>query len=298
VFLVLSLTAAFTYGAADFLGGLASRRANTIAVVTISQGAGLLMVALLLPMLTSAAPGRSDWIWGGIAGLTGGVGVALLYRALAVGVMAVVAPTTAVCAVLVPVLIAIALGERPGTRESLGIGLAVVAIVLVSQSATSGSQTSTSDRRLPDPGEATRPGLAEGSGLGLSLASGVAIGLFFLSLARTNAAAGLWPLLAARAISVSLFAAMTVVYRVPLRIPPLVLATTVGAGIVDMLANLFFLLASRQGPLTLAVTLTSLYPASTVLLARVVVGERLAPRQWAGVAFALVAIVTIVGTTR
>jgi drug/metabolite transporter (DMT)-like permease len=282
VFLVLSLTAAFTYGAADFLGGLASRRANTIAVVTISQGAGLLMVALLLPMLTSAAPGRSDWIWGGVAGLTGGVGVALLYRALAVGVMAVVAPTTAVCAVLVPVIIAIALGERPGARESVGIGLAVVAIVLVSQSASM-SGTSTADTQ---------------SGLGLSLASGVAIGLFFLSLARTNAAAGLWPLLAARAISVSLFAAMAAFYRVPLRMPPPVLATTISGGIVDMLANLFFLLASRQGPLTLAVTLTSLYPASTVLLARVVVGERLAPRQWAGVAFALVAIVTIVGATR
>jgi drug/metabolite transporter (DMT)-like permease len=283
VFLVLSLTAAFTYGAADFLGGLASRRANTVAVVMISQGAGLLMVALLLPMLTSAAPGRSDWIWGAIAGLTGGIGVALLYRALAVGVMAVVAPTTAVCAVLVPVLIAIALGERPGTRESVGIVLAVAAIVLVSQSANTGGGTSAAGKR---------------SGLGLSVASGVLIGLFFLALARTNAAAGLWPLLAARAISVSLFAAMAVVYRVPLRMPPPVMVITIGGGIVDMLANLFFLLASRQGPLTLAVTLTSLYPASTVLLARVVVGERLAPRQWAGVAFALVAIVTIVGATR
>jgi uncharacterized membrane protein len=282
VFLVLSLTAAFTYGAADFLGGLASRRANTIAVVVISQGAGLVMVALLLPMLSSAAPGRSDWIWGAIAGLTGGIGVALLYRALAVGVMAVVAPTTAVCAVLVPVLIAIALGERPGTRESVGIVLAVAAIVLVSQSANTGG-TSTAGKR---------------SGLGLSVASGVLIGLFFLALARTNAAAGLWPLLAARAISVSLFAAMAVFSRVPLRMPPPVLAITISGGIVDMLANLFFLLATRQGPLTLAVTLTSLYPASTVLLARVVVGERLAPRQWAGVAFALVAIVTIVGATR
>jgi uncharacterized membrane protein len=282
VFLVLSLTAAFTYGAADFLGGLASRRANTIAVVMISQGAGLVMVALLLPMLSSAAPGRSDWIWGAIAGLTGGIGVALLYRALAVGVMAVVAPTTAVCAVLVPVLIAIALGERPGTRESVGIVLAVAAIVLVSQSANTGG-TSTAGKR---------------SGLGLSVASGVLIGLFFLALARTNAAAGLWPLLAARAISVSLFAAMAVFSRVPLRMPPPVLAITISGGIVDMLANLFFLLATRQGPLTLAVTLTSLYPASTVLLARVVVGERLAPRQWAGVAFALVAIVTIVGATR
>jgi drug/metabolite transporter (DMT)-like permease len=161
-----------------------------------------------------------------------------------------------------------------------------MAIVLVSQSATSGNRTSVTE------------GPREGTGLGLSLASGVAIGLFFLSLARTNAAAGLWPLLAARAISVSLFAGMAFFYRVPLRMPSQVLATTIGGGIVDMLANLFFLLASRQGPLTLAVTLTSLYPASTVLLARVVVGERLAPRQWAGVAFALVAIVTIVGATQ
>jgi drug/metabolite transporter (DMT)-like permease len=283
VFFVLALASAFTYGAADFLGGLASRRANTIAVVVISQAAGLVMVALLLPILTAATPGRTDWIWGGIAGLTGGVGVALLYRALAVGVMAVVAPTTAVCAVLVPVVFAIVLGERLRTRESVGIVLAVVAIVLVSQSGSSASRSSMSEKR---------------TGLGLSLASGVAIGFFFLSLARTNAAAGLWPLLAARVVSVSLFAAMLAVYRLPLGMPPPVLTIAIGGGIVDMLANLLYLLATRAGPLTLAVTLTSLYPASTVLLARVVVGERLGPRQWAGVVCALVAIVTIVGATR
>jgi uncharacterized membrane protein len=279
VFFVLALASAFTYGAADFLGGLAARRASTIAVVVISQAAGLVMVALLLPMLSSAAPGRSDWVWGGIAGLSGGVGVALLYRALAVGIMAVVAPTTAVCAVLVPVIVAIALGERPSARESAGIALAIVAIVLVSQS-VAGSDPASSAQR---------------TGLGLSLVSGAIIGIFFLALARTNAAAGLWPLLAARVISVSLFGAMAVVTRVRLSMSPPVLAIAIGGGVVDMLANLLFLLASREGPLTLAVTLTSLYPASTVLLARLVVGERLAPRQWAGVACALVAIVTIVG---
>ncbi len=283
MFFVLALASAFTYGAADFLGGLASRRANTIAVVVISQAAGLVMVALLLPMLTAASPGRTDWIWGGIAGLTGGIGVALLYRALAIGVMAVVAPTTAVCAVLVPVVFAILLGERPGARESAGIALAVVAIVLVSQSASTGGDASTAGRR---------------SGLGLALASGISIGLFFLALARTNAAAGLWPLLAARAVSVSLFGTMLAVYRLPLGMPSSVLAIAIGGGVVDMLANLLYLLATRAGPLTLAVTLTSLYPASTVLLARFVVGERLAPRQWAGVACALVAIVTIVGAAR
>jgi uncharacterized membrane protein len=291
VFLLLALASAFTYGAADFLGGLASRRASTIAVVVISQAAGLVMVAVLLPLLAAASPASSDWIWGGIAGLAGGVGVALLYRALAVGVMAVVAPTTAVCAVLVPVLIAIALGERLGTRETAGIALAIVAIVLVSQASAPGDGPSTA----PLHASANAVTAPARTGLDLALASGIAIGLFFLALARTNAAAGLWPLLAARAVSVSLFGAMAVVSRVPLNMPPPVLATAIGGGIVDMVANLLYLLASRAGPLTLAVTLTSLYPASTVLLARMVVGERLAPRQWAGVACALIAIVTIVG---
>jgi len=281
LFFALALASAVTYGAADFLGGLAARRASTIAVVVLSQAAGLVMVAFMLPLLTPAEPSRSDWVWGGIAGLSGGVGVALLYRALAVGVMAVVAPTTAVCAVLVPVAAAIALGERPGTRQTAGIALAIIAIVLVSQSA---------------PQSETSVGSAQSTGLGLAFASGVAIGLFFLALARTNAAAGLWPLFAARGVSVTLFGAMALASRMTLRMRPSTLAIALGGGVVDMLANLLYLLASRRGPLTLVVTLTSLYPASTVLLARVVVGERLAPRQWAGVACALVAIVTIVGT--
>ena len=280
MFFVLALASAVTYGAADFMGGLAARRASTIAVVVLSQAAGLVMIALLLPLLTQAEPSQSDWIWGGVAGLSGGVGVALLYRALAVGVMAVVAPTTAVCAVLVPVAVAIALGERPGTRQTAGIALAIIAIVLVSQSAP----------------QETSVGSAQSTALGLAFASGVAIGLFFLALARTNAEAGLWPLFAARGVSVTLFGAMALASRMTLRMRPPTLAIAVGGGIVDMLANLLYLLASREGPLTLAVTLTSLYPASTVLLARVVVGERLAPRQWAGVACALVAIMTIVGT--
>jgi uncharacterized membrane protein len=87
MFSILALGSAALYGAADFIGGITSRRADTIAIVVISQGAGLVLVALFLPFLAAASPGRSDWIWGGIAGLTGGVGVALLYRALAVGIM-------------------------------------------------------------------------------------------------------------------------------------------------------------------------------------------------------------------
>src|SRR5688500_20210285 len=102
VFYVLALASAGFYGSADFLGGLASRRANTIAVVVISQGAGLIALGLMMPFLT-ASPTRHDLVWGAAAGVAGGTGVALLYRALAVGSVAVVAPITAVCALCVAV---------------------------------------------------------------------------------------------------------------------------------------------------------------------------------------------------
>lgn len=277
MFALLALASAAVYGAADFIGGFTAKRADTVVVVVISQGAGLLMVALLLPLLAASEPTRGDWIWGGVAGLTGGVGVALLYRALAIGVMAVVAPVTAVCAVAVPVIIALALGERPGLQAGIGMALALVAIVLVSQQADGGESG----------GKARR-------GIGVALASGVAIGLFFLALARTNPEAGLWPLLAARVVSVGFFLAVTLTSGRSLALPLPVLATAAAGGVVDMIANLLYLLASRQGPLTLVVTLTSLYPASTVLLARVVLGERVSSRQWLGVACALIAIVAIV----
>ena len=277
MFSLLALASAAVYGAADFIGGFSARRADTLVVVVISQGAGLVMVAALLPLLQASDPGRADWIWGGVAGLTGGVGVALLYRALAVGIMAVIAPVTAVCAVAVPVVIALALGERPGLQAGAGMGLALVAIVLVSQQAGEGGGAIDSRR-----------------GVGLAVASGLAIGLFFLALARTNAEAGLWPLLAARIVSVGFFLALTTMRGRSLRLPLPVFAVAAAGGIVDMIANLLYLLASRLGPLTLVVTLTSLYPASTVLLARVVLGERVSPRQWAGVACALAAIVAIV----
>ena len=276
-FAALALGSAALYGAADFIGGLTARRADTMLVVVVSQLAGMVLVAAILTVLGTSAPGVRDWAWGGLAGLAGGIGVALLYRALAVGVMSLVAPVTAVCAVAVPVVAAILiLGERPSQTSSAGIGVALLAIVLVSH----GGSNATSEPRR--------------SGVGLALASGVAIGLFFLALARTSADAGLWPLLFARVSSVALFGALVVISRRPLVMPRPVALTAFAGGILDMLANLLYLLATREGPLTLVVTLSSLYPASTVLLARIVLHERLTGRQWFGVMLALVAIVTIV----
>ena len=284
---VLALTSAAMYGAADFLGGLASRRASAIAIVVISQLAGLVALLLVLPLLPPSSPVRGDWVWGAAAGVAGGIGVALLYRALAIGSMAIVAPITAVCAVTVPVAVSIALGERPATGTTAGIALALVSIVLVSQQKSGGAQ---------DFSPAGFDLSARSRGVAMALASGVAIGLFFLALARTRADGGLWPLVAARSVSFGLFAVFALVTRRPMRMPSTVLTIAVAGGLLDMLANVLYLLASRYGPLSIVVTLSSLYPASTVLLARTVLGERLSAIQIAGIVCALAAVVLIVGT--
>ena len=276
---LLAIGSAVLYGAADFTGGLTTRHASTIPVVLLSQAAGLILLALIMPLLPHASPARADLLWGAAAGLTGGIGVALLYHALATGTMAVVAPTTAVCAVAIPVVVSVLLGERPVPLAVAGIALGIVSIVLVSQQAA-GS--------LP-----RRP-----SGVGTALASGVAIGLFLLSFAQAGPHAGMWPLLVARTVSVTIFAVMAIAGGRSIRMPARVTALVTVAGVMDMVANALYLLATREGPLSIVVTLSSLYPASTVLLARIVLGERLRPWQVTGVGCALAAVVLIVSGGR
>lgn len=283
----LALLSAALYGAADFVGGLAARRASTLPIVAFSQGVGFLLLVALLAVLPAASPSNRDLAWGALAGLTGGIGVALLYRGLAVGTMAVVAPVTAVCAVIIPVAAGLLLGERLRLLTGGGILLALLSIVLVSQPASEATTSQNADTGQRDPRGA----------LWLALGSGVAIGLFFLSLARTQDEAGLWPLLAARATSALLFLVSAVVTSASLRLPGPVSWWAAGAGAVDMAANALYLLAAREGPLSVVVTLASLYPASTVILARLTLGERLSRLQYAGVICALTAVVVIVATS-
>jgi drug/metabolite transporter (DMT)-like permease len=273
---LLATLAAVFYGAADFTGGMVTKRVATVPVVLLSQATGLVMVAVILPFLGTAPPWGPDLWWGAAGGLAGGVGVALLYYGLAIGTMSVVAPTTAVLAVAIPVLTSIALGERPGWLAIAGILLGIGAIALVSRP--------TVNAEAPP----------RTSGLGVALVAGVAIGLFLLALAQTRPASGLWPLLTARLASVGLFAVIAAVGRRSVRMPAKLAAIAVGGGALDMLANTLYLLAAQIGPLSPVVTLSSLYPASTVLLARAVLGERLNAWQTAGVAAALVAVLLIV----
>jgi drug/metabolite transporter (DMT)-like permease len=276
VALVLALLSAAFYGSADFLGGLAARRAAALAATVSAQGVGLVLVALALPLFPAERPSATGVLWGVGAGVTGGIGVALLYSGLRVGRMSVVAPVTAVCSITIPVLVAIGLGERPGPLGFAGIAVAVASVALIS--------------RHDDP--AGNPQVRDRS-IAIALASGVAIGAFFVCLARAGSASGLWPLLIARAASTLALAAATGLARVPIAIPRAALPAVVACGVLDVLANALYLVATREGPLGLVATLASLYPASTVLLARVVLGERLRPLQSIGLACAAAAIVLI-----
>jgi len=283
---LLALVSAATFGAADFMGGLAARRAGTIAAVVVSQIAGVFLLFAMLPFLPRTHVMPADVAWGAAAGLAGGVGLALLYRALALGTMSVVAPVTALCAAGVPVAAGLALGDRLTTMTSGGIALAAAAIVLIGQAEDTPSEAGlTPVSAAHDPARALR----------IALASGVAIGFFLVALERTGSEAGMWPLVAARAVSISMFCALGAATRQPLLLRGRVAAIAIVGGCIDMVANVLYLVAVRAGQLSVVATLTSLYPASTVVLARVVLDERLSKRQTAGIVAAIIATLLIVG---
>lgn len=281
---LLALGAAAFYGAADFLGGIATRRATTIATVLTTQGAGLLMLLACSPLMLDQVMSRRDVLFGLLAGLTGSIGVALLYKALAIGPMSVVAPVTAVCAVIVPLVVGLVQGDSIAAAAAIGVAVAIAAIGLLGMS--------------PAPADAPRQPPADlTKGLRVALGSGIAIGGFLVSLGETSSAAGLWPLAVSRAVSIALFTALALSMRQPMLVPRAALAPAIACGGLDMVANALYLVAVREGQLSLVATLASLYPASTVLLARLVLGERLGPWQQVGVASAVAAIALIVGNS-
>ncbi|MDQ2817600.1 MAG: DMT family transporter, partial [Candidatus Eremiobacteraeota bacterium] len=207
--IILGLGAALTYGAADFLAGLASRRACVLSVVVWSQFVGLVALLLLLAVLPPTSPTRTDFLWGAAAGVAGAVGISLLYRALAVGRMSVVSPITAVVAAIIPVIFGVLRGERPSVVAYGGIALALLAVFLISSSAEQGQ-----DGRPLHPDR--RPFLSE-PGLVEASVSGVAIGAFYIVISRAGHTAGLWPLVSYRIVSTTLVAAAALLTRRSLR---------------------------------------------------------------------------------
>lgn len=280
--LILGLLAGVTYGAADFIGGLASRRSSVFAVVVISQIAGLLLLLAAMPLVPSARPRGDDFMWGAFAGLAGAVGIVLLYRGLAIGRMSLVSPITAVIGAAIPFLVGLALHERPSTLATIGVIIALVAVVLVS---------STADPALPPAariqGWLGQPGLAE------AVLSGLGIGLFYVFLARSHHDSGMWPLATSRITSSLVITLVALGTRQALLPKAGGWTSILLAGVLDVGANTMYLIATRHGLLAIVAVLASLYPASTVVLAWIFLHERLTNVQLGGVACALVAIALI-----
>lgn len=272
---LLAALAAVCYGTSDFLGGLASRRQAAVTVLLFSYPVGALLMTLLLPVF----PGRLTAhavLFGIGGGLSGFVGVVLLYRLLAVAPMNVVSPVSAVLAAAVPVAFAVLTGERPGALAWLGIVLGGLAVVLVSRSP--------SDERTSRVSSAT---------LALTCLAGVGFGGYFIFLARAGDGTGLWPLVVSRVACAVLVPVVALRQGTLRRLPVAVLPLALVAGALDALANMWFLLASRDGLLSLASVITSLYPAATVVLATVVLHERTGYAQRAGLALAAASIVLV-----
>jgi drug/metabolite transporter (DMT)-like permease len=261
---------------ADFGGGLQARRVPLAAVLVISQLAGLTGVVVIVALRGEPAPGLSDLLpaaGGGVAGL---VALGAFYRGLAIGTMSVVAPISATGA-MVPVVVGVAGGDRPGGVQVAGIAAAVLGVVLAS-------------RELDEHGG--RPEWSRTS-VALALVAALGFGTFFVGMDASADFDVFWALLAARVASLSLLALAVVVVRPPLRLPRGNVAAVMGIGLLDLLANGLYAAATTEGLLSLVSVLSSLYPVVTVLLARAILGERVRPVQEAGIVTALVGVALI-----
>jgi uncharacterized membrane protein len=301
--LLLALGSAVVYGAADFFGGVAARRVPARSVLLISLPVGL-AVLVAGALATGEVPTRPGLAWGLGAGLAGGTGLLVFYGALARGPMSVVAPVAALISATLPVAVGLVRGERLTASVLVGVLICLVAIWLVSMEGDAGPRRSA-------------------RGPVLAVISGACFGIFFILLREAGRHGGLWALSASRLAGLAVVAAVALAgWTLGRRAPTcrsavrggaagsgghpaaegdggygavdrsaLVIAIT--AGILDSLANVLYLFATRAGMLSLAAVLTSLYPAITVLLARVVYSERLRLVQRLGVALALAGVVLV-----
>ncbi|MGK8500873.1 EamA family transporter [Nocardia asiatica] len=280
---LLALAAAVGYGVSDFYGGVASRRVTALRVVIYSYPFSVLLVLAVLPFV-SGSPDAASLMWGAAAGVTSGVAVWWFYAALADGPMAVVSPLTAVLVAGIPVLTGLLTGERPSPLAFAGVVFALVAVLLVSrESPDEVTEEIIGGREL----RFTRKVAA------LTIGSGAAYGLAFVFLHKTSAESGLWPLLMQRvaATGVVWLAALAARESGRLRGEPLRLACYIS--VLDVISNAALLYAFHGSLLSLVSVIGSLYPAVTVLLAMVLLGERVHRQQQVGLVLALAAVALI-----
>jgi drug/metabolite transporter (DMT)-like permease len=277
--LALAALSGLVWGVGDFAGGKAAQTAPALTVTLTSKinclpFLAVYLLVLYVPVVPASLP------WGAAGGFWGVLGLVVFYRAMSAGAMTVVAPITAVVSALLPVIVGLLSGERPGGVRLFGVGCALAAIVLVTL--------------VPaPPGSARRitPRL-----IGLSVLSGLGFGLFFLCLdqAGSHGDSGLWPILAAQLTAITAVGLLVLILR-PAGGRPRgrALAWTLVAGPFDMTANALYLEATRWGELSLVAPLAAPYPVSTVLLALLVDRERLRGLQIVGLGLALASLVLV-----
>ncbi len=289
--IALALTAAAVWGAADFLGGVASRHVRTLLVLVVSQLVGLAAILAAL-LFIPGSPSGADMAWGAIGGILGNAGLYGLYSQLAHGRAGVVAPTTAVSATLTPVTVGLALGEAPGAMTLVGVAVGVIGLALLAGG--EGHEAEPAARLMVK----VRRSLH--GGFWIAIASGLGFGAFYVCLAQTSKQAGLWPLVASRGASVVVMAFIPAVWRGGIggRTARRPLGAAGIAGVLDAAANAAYVTAVRAGSLVWVPVLSSLYPASTVILARVVQKQRLGRLHVVGLILALFAIALVTAGSR
>jgi drug/metabolite transporter (DMT)-like permease len=266
---ILALAAALSWGGGDFSGGLVTRRAPVLGVVAGMYGIGVALLLTVALVSQETVPSLADFLWGGAAGLSAAIGLASLYQALSIGKMGIGAMLTAVLAASLPVAFGVLVEGVPDTLKLAGFALAIVGVVLISWA---------------------RDEVRSVRVLGLSVLAGLGFGGFFILIDRVESSGVFWPLLAARATPLVLTVVMGVVRRKPWLPERRLLWLILLAGFLDVGGNVFFVLAARSGRLDVSVVLSSLYPAVTVLLARLVLGERMTRLQTLGIVVCMLAI--------
>lgn len=272
---LLATLAAVAYGLSDFIGGLISRRVSAWTVAVLGQIAATVCtvgVAVFRP----GSPTGADFAWGALAGIGGGLGAGFLYRGLATGRMGVVAPVSAVGAALVPVVVGSATGERPSLLVWVGILVALPGIWLVS-----------SEPPSHNVGGSVAEGVVDG------VLAGLGFGLLFAAVGQVPAESGIWPLALAQAVAVLAAILMAVALGSPWVPRDRFALWAPLTGVLGATAVVLFLLATQHGLLTVAGVITSLYPAATVVLAVMVLRERIHAAQAAGLALCGVAIALV-----
>ncbi|HXG76361.1 MAG TPA: EamA family transporter [Gaiellaceae bacterium] len=260
---LLALAGAVSWGAGDFLGGLAARRISVVAVLACSQAVGLAGLLFWVAASQEAAPGAGELLPAAAAGIAGAAGLAALYRGLAVGAMGIVAPISGVAPV-VPLAVDAARGEVPGALQWLGI-----ALVLGGIAALSLEPSSAGGRRLA-------------AGAGLALVAALGFGGFVVGLDAGSDESPAWAVVAARAASLAVVLAVAAATVRTLRVPRPLLPLLVGVGVFDTGANVFVAVATTRGAAGIVAVLSALYPVVTVVLARFVLAERLSRTQRVG----------------